>query len=154
MLYRHEKPCFKRKQTRVEPSFPKTILHIQCFPFWRFASTTQMYSQLCEPNFKLSHSFSYFQVFHVCQLKTCLWAFIPWVYHGILDLLKDPSFYSCSLSPSVQLSKNHEGRNWSFIIMWINLFKTEDYRELLKIVEDRCDPSLFSYLGISGSRFL
>jgi hypothetical protein len=37
---------------------------------------------------------------------------------------------------------------------WINLFKKGDHGELVKIVEDRCDPSLFSYLGISGSRFL
>jgi hypothetical protein len=36
----------------------------------------------------------------------------------------------------------------------INLFNREDHGELVKIVEDRCDPSLFSYLGISGSRFL
>jgi hypothetical protein len=35
---------------------------------------------------------------------------IPWVDHEILDLLKDPSFYSCSLFTLVELSKNHEGR--------------------------------------------
>jgi hypothetical protein len=141
MLYRHEKPCFKRKQTRVEPSFPTTILHIQCLFFWWFASITQLYSRLCELNLKIFHSFSYLQVFHVCQLKICLWSFIPWVDHEILDLLKDLSFYSCSLSPSVQLSKNHEGRIWSFMMMsWINLFKKEDHCELVKIVEDLCNP--------------
>jgi hypothetical protein len=36
----------------------------------------------------------------------------------------------------------------------INLFKKEDRGEHVMIVEDRYDPSLFSYLGISGSRFL
>jgi hypothetical protein len=36
----------------------------------------------------------------------------------------------------------------------INLFRKEDLSELVKIIEDRYDPSLFSYLGISGSRFL
>jgi hypothetical protein len=41
-------------------------------------------------------------------------------------------------------------RNWSFMMTWINLFKKEDHRVLVKIVEDRCEPSLFSYLGISG----
>jgi hypothetical protein len=110
------------------------------FPFWWFASTTQMYSWLCVPNLKLSHSFSYLQVFHVCQLKICLWSFIPWVDHEILDLLKDPSFYSCSLSPSVQLSKNHKGRNWSFMITWINLFKKEEHCDFVKIAEDHCNP--------------
>jgi hypothetical protein len=47
MLYRPKKLCFQKKQTRVEPSLATSILHIQCSPFKWFASTIQMYSQLC-----------------------------------------------------------------------------------------------------------
>jgi hypothetical protein len=47
MLYQHEKLCFQRKQTSVEPSIAIAILHIQCFPFRWFTSTIQMYAWLC-----------------------------------------------------------------------------------------------------------
>jgi hypothetical protein len=47
MLYRHEKMCFERKKTSVEPIHATAILHIQCSPFRWFASTIQMYSRLC-----------------------------------------------------------------------------------------------------------
>jgi hypothetical protein len=47
MLYEHEKICFQRKQTSVEPSLATAILHIQCSPFRWFASIIQMYSRLC-----------------------------------------------------------------------------------------------------------
>jgi hypothetical protein len=41
MLYRHEKPCFQRKQTRFDLSLAITILHLQCSSFIWFANTTQ-----------------------------------------------------------------------------------------------------------------
>jgi hypothetical protein len=66
------------------------------------------------------------------------------------------SIVSELLSLSFRAAKQNSQRKKIklFMITWINLFKTEDYRELLKIIEDLCNPSLFSYLGISGSRFL
>jgi hypothetical protein len=41
MLYRHEKVCFQRKQTSVEPSLATAILHIKLFLFRWFANTIQ-----------------------------------------------------------------------------------------------------------------
>jgi hypothetical protein len=41
MLYQHEKVCFQRKQSSVEPSFATAILHIKLFLFRWFASTIQ-----------------------------------------------------------------------------------------------------------------
>jgi hypothetical protein len=41
MLYRHEKVCFQRKQTSVEPSLATAILHIKLFLFRWFVSTIQ-----------------------------------------------------------------------------------------------------------------
>jgi hypothetical protein len=41
MLYRHEKVCFQRKQTSIEPSLATVILHIKLFLFRWFASTIQ-----------------------------------------------------------------------------------------------------------------
>jgi hypothetical protein len=53
-----------------------------------------------------------------------------------------------------QWNEDSKGRIQLVMMQHINLFKNEDHRELLKIAEDRCDPSLFSFLGISRSRFL
>jgi hypothetical protein len=41
MLYLHEKVCFQRKQTRVEPFLAIAILHIKLLLFRWFASTVQ-----------------------------------------------------------------------------------------------------------------
>jgi hypothetical protein len=41
MLYQHEKVCFQRKQTSVEPSLATAILHIKLFLFRWFASIIQ-----------------------------------------------------------------------------------------------------------------
>jgi hypothetical protein len=41
MLYRHEKVCFQRKQTSVEPFLATAILHIKLLLFRWFASTIQ-----------------------------------------------------------------------------------------------------------------
>jgi hypothetical protein len=53
-----------------------------------------------------------------------------------------------------QWNEDSKGGIQPVMMQHINLFKKEDRCELLKIVEDRCNPSLFSYLWISGSRFL
>jgi hypothetical protein len=155
MLYRHEKPWLFKKSN--------LYMSLPLLQPYRISNHLPLYGLRVQS--KCIHCYAYqtwnfpipsitFRCFMFVSSKHVYETLFPWVDHGILDLLKDPSFYSCSLSPSVQLSQNHEGRNSSFMITWINLFKTEDYRELLKIVEDRCYPSLFSYLGISGSRFL
>jgi hypothetical protein len=47
-----------------------------------------------------------------------------------------------------------KGRIQLVMMQHINLFNREDHSELVKIVEDCCNPSLFSYQGILGSRFL
>jgi hypothetical protein len=41
MLYRHEKVCFQRKQTRIEHFLATAILHIKLLLFRWFASTIQ-----------------------------------------------------------------------------------------------------------------
>jgi hypothetical protein len=78
----------------------------------------------------------------------------PWVDHGILDLQEDPSFESFPSFHQYIWNEDPKGRIQLVMMQHINLFNREDHGELVKIVEDRCDPSLFSYLGISGSRFL
>jgi hypothetical protein len=75
------------------------------------------------------------EVFHVCHLKSCLQTFLLWVEHEILDLQEDPSFQSYSLFPLVQFCNNHEGRKWSIMMTWNNIFK-EDHRWINKIDED------------------
>jgi hypothetical protein len=85
-------------------------------------------------------------------------------------MFMEPSFHELimrySISENIYLSRvipsslkynwNEDPKGWIQLIMMqhINLIKKEDHGELVKIVENRCDPSLFSYLGISGSRFL
>jgi hypothetical protein len=59
-----------------------------------------------------------------------------------------PSFHQYSWN------EDPKGRIKLVMMQHINLFKKEDHHVLVKIVENRCDPSLLSYLGISGSRFL
>jgi hypothetical protein len=87
-------------------------------------------------NWNFFCSLRYLDVFHACHLKICLRTLLLWVDHEILDLQEDPSFQSYSLFPLVQLSNNHEGRKWSFVMSWINIFNKEDHRGINKIVED------------------
>jgi hypothetical protein len=82
-----------------------------------------------------------------------LWNLLLWVDQEILDLC-DQIFQSYSLFPLFRWNEDPKGRIQLVMMQHINLFKKEDHRVLVKIVEDRCDPSLFSYLGISRSRFL
>jgi hypothetical protein len=157
MLYRHEKPRFKKEtQTIFEPSFPTTISQIQCF----------LADGLRVP-LKCTHGFAYqtwnfpipshtFRCFRFVSSRYDYETFFSWVDHEIPDLLIDPSFLSYSLFPFMRLRKNSQRKKIKlFMVMSrINLFRKDDLGELVKIIEDHCDPSLFSYLGISGSRFL
>jgi hypothetical protein len=95
-----------------------------------------------------------FRYFMFVSSKYVYETFFPWVGHGYSIF---ENIYLSRVIPSVhQYSWNEDPKGWIQLVMMqhINLLKKEDRCGFVKIVENRCDPSLFSYLGISGSRFL
>jgi hypothetical protein len=154
MLYRHEKPCFRRKQTRFEPSLPTTILHIQCTPFIWVASTTQMYSWLCVPNLKLSIPFVAFTCFMFVSSNK----FIKPCFHELT--MEYSIFGKIHLSRVFPLFISTVGMKIlkeEFNLSWCNIYNFSRKKIMASLwipLKTILTPSLFSYIGISGSRFL
>jgi hypothetical protein len=91
----------------------------------------------------------------------CLSAQNMFMKHSFHELalsysISENIYLSRVISSFLQYRWNEDPKRWIQLIVMqhINLFKKEDHGELVKIVKDRCNPSLFSYIGISGSRFL
>jgi hypothetical protein len=62
-------------------------------------------------NWNFLYFHRYLDVFMFVSSKYVCETLISWVDHEILDFLKDPCFYSCSLFPLVQSRNNHKARN-------------------------------------------
>jgi hypothetical protein len=126
-------------------------------PFWwcfMFVLTAQMYSRLCVPNLKLSHSFSYLWLFHICQLKNM---FMKQSLHELTMryLVSEISIFLELLPLSFGAVEQNSQRNEMslFMIPWIHIYE----KKTTSACEDcwrPCNPPLFSYLGILGPRFL
>jgi hypothetical protein len=155
MLYRHEKPCFQRKKARVESSLATTILHIQCSSFIWFASTIQNVPTA------LRSKLETFPFLLILLGVSCLSAqnmfmsiqYMSWPwdtrssYRSIVSELL--SFLSCG---KAKFSKEenkaiHDDITDQPLKDRRSSWAHEDHRRLVT-------PSFFSYLGISGSRFL
>jgi hypothetical protein len=153
MLYQHEKPCFQRKQTRVEPFLPITISHLQCFPFdglrVPLKCTHDFANQIW--NFPIpSHTFRCFMFVssrdvydHSFHKLTMRYSIFSKIHLSIVV----PSLLQFSWA---RITKEEIEVSWSrgstsprkkiIVTLW---------RSLKTVVTS----SLFSYLGISGSRF-
>jgi hypothetical protein len=156
MLYRHEKPCFKKeKQNISELSLPTTISHIQCFPF-----------DGLRVHLKGTHGFAY-QIWNFpipsdtfkCFMLSVQNMFLkspsmswPWdtrsSYRSIVSELLSLSFHAVTQNSQRKKTKLF------MVTSRINLFRKEDHRELVKIVEDRCNPFPLFLPRNLGSRFL
>jgi hypothetical protein len=143
MLYQHEKPCSQRKQTRVEPSFATTILHIQCSSSIWFASTTQNVLTTWRIKFET------FPFLLTLSGVSCLISSRDVYEHSFYELTMEYSIFekihlSRVILSFLQYSWNEDPKGWIQLVVMqhINLLKKEDQHGFVKIVEDLCNPFL------------